>query len=88
MKHYHRRHLLIVVLCCLVPLAALGAILVFGIPAGRVLTAGLFLLCPLSHVLMMLFMGKHDHEHNAAASPTGQLGEGSLGLEARANAVE
>ena len=88
MTHSNRRHLLIMVLCCLVPLAAWGAIRVAGIPAGRVLQTGLFLLCPLSHVLMMLFMGRRDHEHPSADSDTKQLGVGRLLPEARPDGGE
>jgi hypothetical protein len=66
------RHLLIMILCCAIPMAALAAILVLKVPIPQVLSYGLILLCPLSHILMMAFMGRHKHnepgtsQHSAA----------------------
>lgn len=59
------KHFLTLIACCLIPAAALTAIFVFKVPVNNVLTFGLVLLCPLSHVLMMKYMmpgHKHDHE--------------------------
>ncbi len=60
------RMALIMVLCCLIPVAALAAIFVFRVPVSQTLTFGLILLCPLGHVLMMAFMGGHGHEHGGS----------------------
>ena len=69
MDHRGNRHLWIMLLCCLIPIAALGAIFILGIPVGNVFLVGLLLLCPLLHWLMM---GTGGHEHGEASSPHGQ----------------
>ena len=60
-----KKHIGLMLLCCLIPLAAYAAILTFAIPVDRVVLVGLALVCPLSHLIMMRFM---PHEHGAQRS--------------------
>ena len=71
----NKKHMLLMGLCCVVGMGAVVAITVFHVPVNSLVTVGLLLLCPLSHVLMMAFMGKghdhgmgvgQDHEHHAS----------------------
>ncbi len=75
MKNMNKKHMWLMLACCLIPLAALVAIYFFHIPVSRVLLFGMVLFCPLSHVLMMAFMGKnmmgHDHEKPQEHLPAG-----------------
>ena len=48
-----KRHLWIMLLCCLIPIAVLGAIFLFGIPVSYGLFVGVLLLCPLLRLLLM-----------------------------------
>lgn len=55
----------IMVLCCLIPLAAILVLPYVGISLPSWTTYLIFLLCPLSHVLLMGLMG-HDHNNQTA----------------------
>ncbi len=48
-----RRHLWLMVICCLIPVVALAAVWLFNIPVSGPVLIALVLLCPLSHVALM-----------------------------------
>jgi hypothetical protein len=56
-----KKHILIMLACCLFPIVVFGAISIFRIPVSTVLLLALVLICPLSHLLMMKYLG-HDHQ--------------------------
>ena len=61
-----KKHALIMLACCLIPIAGLALISLFNIPLKSAFYYLLILLCPVSHLLMVKYM-VHDDDH--------QLGE-------------
>lgn len=55
---------LVIIVGCVLPLAVLAAIFYFDLPMNTIVIGALILLCPLSHIFMMRFMG---HQHDAAS---------------------
>lgn len=78
-----KKHIIILLLCCLIPVVAIGLILLFRLSVNQVLLLALVLLCPLSHLLMMRFL-PHDenhhqgqiHEHHSAGSTFQEVSTG------------
>ena len=60
-QKHKNKHILIMVLCCLIPLAVLGILWAAGI-GGNYLFFGIILLCPLLHIVMMMGMHKKDRD--------------------------
>jgi len=65
--------------CCVIGMGGAAAIFLFGVPANKLLTGFIVLLCPLSHLLMMKFMGHGGHQNHpgqlAQAHHSESLGE-------------
>ena len=70
------KHILIMLVCCLIPVTAFAAFFIFNVPFNTVLLFALVLMCPLSHLLMMKYMWNADTAHDEAhqrATETKQL---------------
>lgn len=61
-----KKHGLIMIACCLIAFGAAAAVLFFKAPINNVFIILMFLLCPLSHLLMMGLMRQNGHEHHQA----------------------
>ena len=72
--HLNKKHFLIMIACCVLPILGLALIAIFNIPTNFVLWGAMLLICPLSHVLMMKFMDQEHSTHqpvnNAAVKDT------------------
>ena len=56
-----RKHLILMAIGCLLPIAALAAIFLFQIKVSTALLLGIFLLCPALHLFMMRDHMEHTH---------------------------
>ena len=74
MNHKSGRPMWMMVLCCLIPIVALGAILLLRVPVSGAGWLVLILLCPLSHLLMM---GIGQRTHGEAPNPGATKPRGS-----------
>lgn len=52
-KRLLNNHWFVMLLCCLIPLAALVAIVGFGVPVTTAALIGLLLICPVAHIVLM-----------------------------------
>ena len=68
------KHLLIMLACCLIPVAGLGAAWFFGVSLGTLGIFALILFCLLAHLFLMRGMG-----HGVGQRPRGSAGRPSGG---------
>jgi hypothetical protein len=66
------KHLLIMLLCCLIPVAVLAGLFFFQVQMTPTLWYSVMFLCPFLHLLMMYFMHKSskDEHHSHSHSPS------------------
>ncbi|MCL5985376.1 MAG: DUF2933 domain-containing protein [Actinobacteria bacterium] len=62
------KHLILMILGCVVPMGLFFVLFALGIPLNKVLLFALILLCPLSHIFMMRGMKHHGHDGHASES--------------------
>jgi hypothetical protein len=66
-----KKHLVLMLLCCLIPIGVALGLLAFGVALNTTLLVAVMLLCPLLHMLMMSSMhgaAEHNVDSGRAAS--------------------
>jgi hypothetical protein len=76
-----KKHTILMLACCLIGIGAAAAIFLFKIPSNNVLFGLMLLLCPLSHLLMMRFMGHQDHDHQNTPADSAKITSKVIGEE-------
>ena len=59
-----KKHLILMILGCAVPMAVIFILFIIGIPLNKILLFGLILICPLSHIFMMKMMMNHGEDNH------------------------
>jgi hypothetical protein len=75
-SHFHlevlvsKTNMILMIVCSLIAIGVVSAIFLFGLPVKNVVFGLMILICPLSHLLMMNFMGHgHDGDHHTKGQP-------------------
>lgn len=61
-----KRHLWLMLICCLIPITALAVVWLFKISVSGPVLIALVLLCPLSHLALMGLFTRESQERNSA----------------------
>ena len=73
-----KKHLLLMLACCLIPIGLIAAIGALAIPTSGLTTTVIALMCPLMMLFMMFGMrgdhGEHHEHHTAAPVEKKQIG--------------
>ncbi len=73
-----KKHLLLMLACCLIPIGLIVAIGALAIPTSGLTTTVIALMCPAMMLLMMFGMrgshGEHHEQHTAAPAEKKQIG--------------
>jgi len=85
MNHNHGKHMLLMLACCLIPIALILAVSLFGLSLGALtpyIPFALVLLCPLMMIFMMrdMFSGNKqtdEHAHHHADPKPNELARGA-----------
>ncbi len=78
------KHALLMLACCLIPIALILAVSVFGFSLGSLtplLPFALALMCPLMMIFMMRGMGHEhgaDHTHHHSEAPSGKTSQDTV----------
>jgi uncharacterized membrane protein len=69
-----KKHMLLMLVCCLVPIAGIAIIGALAIPVTSIVQVALALMCPLMMLFMMRSMG-HGHEQHQEHHPSAPVEE-------------
>ena len=75
-----KKHLILMILCCVVPMGVFFVLFALGIPLNRLFLFAMILLCPLSHVFMMRGMKHHKQDDHASESTKIEASENKADL--------
>ena len=66
-----KSHMLIMILCCLIPIVGLAAVYIFKLPLNAVVFGAMILFCPIAMFFMMKSMLQdHNPSSPTASSPS------------------